>query len=831
MLGQICGVPAALLLVAAVAAVAVFNAVPVVDAKCLLEGTAGFPLPPSLNDSYGLCPRGYYCPNATLNDPSTWPQFCPATPTCVEDRANFRLCEAQGWFEPVPCPNGHYCPNASTKLRCSSGQWCVLGSTSPRTCSGLSHCPEGSTVEYFVGCVLIVVLVDLSALFITAMYNRRLEYIATTTCAEVGPSELPKAVDVRRGARAPLNFLFENLRVTVPRAATTRRPATTTSSPPQQQKAAGGSPGASPETDAMSAAPKNGDSASVVAFDEGPDADPNTAVLLDGVNGTFQAGKVTAIMGPSGSGKSVLFDTVIGRASSLFTITGRLTANGSRDIRGVRSSIGFVPQEDILYKELTIRENVYFSSECRLPPDFTPEQREALMSSVLRALRVDHVQHIRIGDEDQRGVSGGQRKRTNIAVELVSAPLALFLDEPTNGLDANTALEIVSQLKAVATAANIPVAMIINQPRVEIWQALDEVLLLAKGKTVFQGSRVDAETHLKDVLKLDLENGNPADILIDAIARNGDEAARAWSSMKRQQQQVSGGVSLAASLAADYTDDAVVPPPAAGFFRQLWLSHVRSLKQQYFHRYSVLMDVFLAATSSALLASSVVNSQYIGVLKGPYVLLSAKGVHYIVPMFMMFLFIAIAGAVAPSGVRTFGAIQQQFWRHAGSQSSRVAFYLGTSFAEFYRLAIASLHFATVAYLMWKPANDFGRFFLILFLSFICADSQAVMLGMLLPVQIAPLLATVAGVFMALFNGFPNIPVINPGSYAFWATEAVASDSAAVYKDIYSVETTYENWFYVLNRYETDVGIMLAMAAAYRVVAFAFLIGRNRDKQR
>jgi ABC-type multidrug transport system ATPase subunit len=746
-------------------------------ARCYLTGGPGFPLPVS-NDSYGLCPVGYYCPNATKADPRTWPQFCPATAECVDQRSNFKLCEPQGWYEPTPCPAGYYCPNASTKLPCPRGSWCPIGSTFTRACSGLSSCPEKSKVDYFVGCILVVALVDIVVIAVVLAYRARLKAEAESVCLDVTPGELPKSIGLRREGRAPLNFEFRNLRVTVDKA-----------------KGAG------------------------------------EVTLLDGVNGRFAAGKVTAIMGPSGCGKSVLFDTVIGRASSDFTITGDLSANGSRDVRALRSSIGFVPQEDVLFKELTVRENVDTMSQLRLPPDFSGEQRERLVSSVLRALRLDHVQHVRIGDEEERGVSGGQRKRCNIAVELVTAPLALFLDEPTNGLDANTALEIVTQLKYVATEANIPVAMIINQPRVEIWEALDDVLLLAAGKTVFQGSRSDAEEHLRNVLNLKMDQGNPADILIDAIAANGAAAVAAWDAAQKDEKRDAPSAVVATSSTAAASDVAIAAPASASFFYQFYLCHTRSLKQQYYHKASVVMDVLLAAVSSALLATSVINTEYIGVLKGTYVLLSAKGVHFTVPMFMMFLYIAIAGAVAPSGVRTFGAIQQQYWREAGAQCNRLAFYLGASLAEFYRLLVASLHFTVVAYLMWNPPNDFWRFFLIMLLSFICADSQAVMLGMLLPVQSAPLLATVAGVFMALFNGFPNIPVINPGSYSYWATEAVASDNAEPFANIYSVKATYDNWMYTLDRFGVDVAIMIAMAVAYRVVAFLFLVLRNRDKQR
>ena len=113
----------------------------------------------------------------------------------------------------------------------------------------------------------------------------------------------------------------------------------------------------------------------------------------------------------------------------------------------------------------------------------------ASVDAVLEALILTHVQHTPIGDERIRGISGGQRKRVNIGIEVVACPVALYLDEPTSGLDATAALDVTDALKEIAHATGITVAMVIHQPRVEIWNALDEVLFLAPGgKTVFLGS-------------------------------------------------------------------------------------------------------------------------------------------------------------------------------------------------------------------------------------------------------------------------------------------------------------------------------------------------------
>jgi ABC-type multidrug transport system ATPase subunit len=99
------------------------------------------------------------------------------------------------------------------------------------------------------------------------------------------------------------------------------------------------------------------------------------------------------------------------------------------------------------------------------------------VEAVLQALDLMHVCDTPVGDENMRGVSGGQRKRTNVGLELAAAPLALFLDEPTSGLDSTSALVLCDVLQQLARRAGVTVAMVIHQPRPEIFDALDELLV------------------------------------------------------------------------------------------------------------------------------------------------------------------------------------------------------------------------------------------------------------------------------------------------------------------------------------------------------------------
>ena len=112
---------------------------------------------------------------------------------------------------------------------------------------------------------------------------------------------------------------------------------------------------------------------------------------------------------------------------------GELLINNRKDkISNYKNITGFVPQEDIMLREMTVYETLKFSAFSRLPSSMSDSQKEAIIESVMNLLGISHLRYNQIGDENVRGISGGQRKRVNIGIELVAQPTLLFLDEPSN---------------------------------------------------------------------------------------------------------------------------------------------------------------------------------------------------------------------------------------------------------------------------------------------------------------------------------------------------------------------------------------------------------------
>lgn len=219
------------------------------------------------------------------------------------------------------------------------------------------------------------------------------------------------------------------------------------------------------------------------------------ASILDGVWGESPQGEVSAIMGPSGSGKTSLLNVLCGRLSNAtanFSVQAQsVTWNGRPlDVTDLatRQTIAFVAQDDSLPVTATPREAILFSARLRLDKNLTLQELEDITENMLKQLHLGSCANTLVGGALLKGISGGERKRTSVGVELVTKPKLVFLDEPTSGLDSFNALELVQVLKQVA-ASGAAVMLTIHQPSSEIWNLFDRLTLLKKGRVMYEGRR------------------------------------------------------------------------------------------------------------------------------------------------------------------------------------------------------------------------------------------------------------------------------------------------------------------------------------------------------
>jgi ABC-type multidrug transport system ATPase subunit len=196
-----------------------------------------------------------------------------------------------------------------------------------------------------------------------------------------------------------------------------------------------------------------------------------TKTILHDVSANMPRGTLTAIIGGSGSGKTTMLNTMAERITSgRLAITGKTIFNGQQGISNIRSA--YVMQQDILLPTLTVRETLQYSADLRLPPPTTSEERKKVVEEAILELGLKECADTRIGNNIHKGCSGGEKRRTSIGVQLLSNPSVLFLDEPTTGLDATSAFQLVRTLKSLAGKGRTIITTI-HQPRSEIWGLFD----------------------------------------------------------------------------------------------------------------------------------------------------------------------------------------------------------------------------------------------------------------------------------------------------------------------------------------------------------------------
>jgi len=169
---------------------------------------------------------------------------------------------------------------------------------------------------------------------------------------------------------------------------------------------------------------------------------------------------------------------------------------------------------------LTVRENLMFSAELRLPDTISKAEKARRVNDVIDELGLSKVADSKVGNEFIRGVSGGERKRVNIGMELITSPSVLFLDEPTSGLDATTSSSVLALLRKLADQGRT-IILSIHQPRFKIFQMFDSVTLLSNGSFVYHGPTSKVIPYFASVGFACGEFNNPADYVLDVI--NGGE--------------------------------------------------------------------------------------------------------------------------------------------------------------------------------------------------------------------------------------------------------------------------------------------------------------------
>ncbi|KAJ4299081.1 hypothetical protein N0V90_004325 [Kalmusia sp. IMI 367209] len=241
--------------------------------------------------------------------------------------------------------------------------------------------------------------------------------------------------------------------------------------------------------------------------------------IVSGVHGVVRAGEMLALMGPSGSGKTTLLNVLARRESTLGASVQRtLCLNGAdTNLRDFRKLSSFVEQEDALVGSLTVRETLDFAARLALPSSVSKTERISRINSLLESFGLQKQADTLIGTPIRKGVSGGQKRRVSVASQLITSPKILFLDEPTSGLDSAASYEVMNFVRNTVKKYKIIVIASIHQPSTTTFELFDQLLLLSRGKTAYNGPVAGVREYFASI-GYDMPNyTNPAEYIIQLV--------------------------------------------------------------------------------------------------------------------------------------------------------------------------------------------------------------------------------------------------------------------------------------------------------------------------
>ncbi|KAF9875361.1 hypothetical protein CkaCkLH20_07181 [Colletotrichum karsti] len=817
------------------------------------------------------CSPGFLCQNNTVN---SLPQYCPPEDACQLARLASMTCMLHGQnipmgpFEPVVCQSGYYCPPPGTeKIECPKGTYCQPGAVTPTPCLTGSRCEAGSTYELFLIPLVILFLVDILLIIGIIVHglrsrvrDRRADRASANAAKGRGMSLVKAQITGYRALSDDQDHADHEM---LPMSATYT---------PYRSDSYGAGFQAALDYDhqwTADAQPKEQVNPQLIKFvesmrratdatnlglsfgytDLGFQPKKSKKLILQNVTGSIDRGTLTAVMGGSGAGKSTFVNVLMGKTKNT---GGMVAVNSSPDkLNRYKKVIGYVPQDDIVLPELTVYENIVHSAKIRLPRTWSTDDIEAHVTSVIDCLELSHVRNSLVGSVGKPVISGGQRKRVSIGMELASAPMAIFLDEPTSGLDATAASSMMRTLKAVARLG-ITVIVIIHQPRSEIFQLFDNLILLGNGQTIYEGPQAEVQGYFQNIGFHFPEHSNHGDVVTDIITGNGriykpsgeiskDSLISNWSAHHQVNSPASKEHHTSMMMNNSGMHEAI-KHRGAPFFKQLWLCLRRSMVQQYRTKAAFWSEMGLAAIAGFLLGLAEHSKKgilFVGTFKEPYSILSTAVDIKSAPELALLIAIAIGLVAGAPGVKSFSEELLVHRREAEAGHNRLAYFLAKLISVLPRMFFGCLHFSTFVLLLTVPVINWGLAFLANFLYFYCIYGLANIISMLVPREDAPLVATMISLIVAILSGAApplakakdwHLEWLWRASPGVWLAEIYFGQLVSPFGHLFDVDTAATHTGFHLNWLWRNMGTLVVIGTVYRILAFLGLWARGHRRR-
>ncbi|KIV95082.1 hypothetical protein, variant 1 [Exophiala mesophila] len=703
-----------------------------------------------------VCLLGFSCPHSNATNP---PQYCPPTEQCLLVRSTKGTCRPQGTYEPRVCPPGHYCPFGGKQLiRCPRGTFCPMGSFEPTQCGPASMCPAGSRRQVVMLPVYITAAIDFLLIVVAVgffFFSKRF------MGKKILPKQKPTPVE-------------KDLEDTGPPRLLSIQPI----EPHEIEE--------SPEIQRLMQSFRNciGTDNVGLAFDfDNLSFEPKPGKkILDGISGSMRSGSFWAVMGGSGAGKSTFLNVLMGKTDHT---SGSVLVNGHDEkMKKYKKLIGYVPQDDVVLPELTVRENILHSARIRLPRTWSDEEKQEHVDNLIACLGLSHVADSLVGDTRKPVISGGQRKRVSIGLELAAAPMALFLDEPTSGLDATSAGTVMGLLRSISRLGVTTIA-IIHQPRQEVFESIDNLLLLGNGQQIYAGETKEVDEYLNKLGFIFPQNRNPADVIMDIATGNGQQYNRSlfWREdgaqklLDKWQEHISKSKSTssdedeveskevknaaaevhvtASTVAQEHSLAHSIKKRGASFPLQVWYCFRRAMLQQLRNRGSLFFEIGVGALAGAVIGLSAFSANgqlFRGIYHFPFTALSSAVDYQSAIQIGLLGGLAIGLAASAAGVKVFGDEKLIYWREAAAGHNRYAYYLGKVMSTFIRMTLSCLHFSVFLGVLATPLMSFSTIFAANLLYFYCIYGFSSCISMVTRREDGPLLAVMGSLILGILGG-------------------------------------------------------------------------------
>ena len=333
---------------------------------------------------------------------------------------------------------------------------------------------------------------------------------------------------------------------------------------------------------------------------------------LQNINIAESGGKLIGLMGASGSGKSTLLSVLNGSEKPS---SGRVIINGidiHRQPEKLEGAIGFIPQDDLLIEDLSVFENLYFSARLCFG-HYSKEAIAELVEKVLQSLGLQEIRNLKVGSPMQKTISGGQRKRLNIGLELLREPTILFVDEPTSGLSSRDSENIMDLLKELSLRGKM-IFVVIHQPSSDIFKMFDTLIILdVGGFQIYYGNPAESVNYFQEIVNAanktpgacpECGNINPEQVFNIIETRVVNEYGRfthsrkvspgQWYQYFKQKQKV--------PKVMEIKDPLPVVQKIPNWFKQLWIFIIRDVLAKLANTQYVVVNLLLAPVLGTFIA-------------------------------------------------------------------------------------------------------------------------------------------------------------------------------------------------------------------------------------